>query len=242
MSFRNTYADADYAAGYATLGFPGTYALAYRDLPRILTRHVRGTRALDFGCGAGRSTRFLRGLGFDAVGVDISPEMIRLAREADPGGDYRLVGEAEVAWREGELDLVLCAFPFDNIPTLEAKVAILASLRARLASGGRIVNLVSSPEIYVHEWASFSTQAFPENRAARAGDVVRIINRAVDERTPTEDVLWTPEAWAETYRRAGLSVVATDRPLATTDDPGPWVNETRVPPWTVYVLAPYAAE
>lgn len=40
-----------------------------------------------------------------------------------------------------------------------------------------------------NEWPSFSTKAFPENRAARCGDIVRIINLAVDERMPTEDVL-----------------------------------------------------
>ncbi|MFI5110059.1 MAG: hypothetical protein ACHP9S_10750 [Terriglobales bacterium] len=29
---------------------------------------MTGTKALDFGCGAGRSTRFLRKLGFNATG------------------------------------------------------------------------------------------------------------------------------------------------------------------------------
>ena len=107
MGFRNTYEDANYAAAYAAMEFPGTYALAFRDLPEILARHVRGRRALDFGCGAGRSTRFLSRLGFDAVGVDISPEMIRLAREADPAGAYRLNRDGEVAGsQEGVFDVV----------------------------------------------------------------------------------------------------------------------------------------
>jgi len=237
MAFRNTYEDANYAAAYAAMEFPGTYALAFRDLPEIIARHVRGQRALDFGCGAGRSTRFLRRLGFDTVGVDISPEMIRLAREADPAGAYRLVVDGGVsAPRENVLDLILCAFPFDNIPTVEKKAEILGYLASRLAEDGRIVNLVSSPEIYIHEWASFSTKAFPENRAARCGEIVRIINLAVDHLRPTEDIFWPAEAWAETYQLAGLDVVATYQPLASLHEPGPWVNETRIPPWTIYVL------
>ena len=62
-TFRNVYEDAGRAEAYSRLEFPGTYFLAYRDLPALLGRHVGGRRALDFGCGAGRSTRFLRRLG-----------------------------------------------------------------------------------------------------------------------------------------------------------------------------------
>ena len=69
--FFNVYDDRARASAYAALEFPGTYYLAYRDLPTIIGEHVRGRKAVDFGCGAGRSTRFLRMLGFDAVGVDI---------------------------------------------------------------------------------------------------------------------------------------------------------------------------
>jgi predicted TPR repeat methyltransferase len=54
--------------------------LAYRDLPRIISEHVKGRKAIDFGCGAGRSTRFLRRIGFDVVGVDIAEDMIKKAR------------------------------------------------------------------------------------------------------------------------------------------------------------------
>ena len=86
MTFQNVYADATRAEAYSRLDFPGTYFLAFRDLPEILGRHVTGRRAVDFGCGAGRSTRFVRRLGFDAVGVDISEDMVRKAREIDPAG------------------------------------------------------------------------------------------------------------------------------------------------------------
>ena len=80
LSFPNVYNDARRADAYAALEFPGTYWLAFRDLPEIIARHVTGPVALDFGCGAGRSTRFLKRLGFDATGVDVSASMIEHAR------------------------------------------------------------------------------------------------------------------------------------------------------------------
>src|SRR5262245_17075043 len=144
--FANVYDDQARAAAYSTLEFPGTYYLAYRDLPEIIREHVRGRAALDFGCGTGRSTRFLRGLGFDVVAVDVSGPMLARARERDPQGDYRLVPEGDLSGLAADsFDLALSAFTFDNIPTLEKKVAILQGLKRLLRAEGRIVNLVSSP-------------------------------------------------------------------------------------------------
>ena len=82
----------------------------------------------------------------------------------------------------GAYDLVLSAFTFDNIPTMEKKIALLTSLKRLLKDGGRIVNLVSAPDIYLHEWASFSTKDFPANRSAQSGDKVLIVMLDVDDR------------------------------------------------------------
>jgi len=235
--FSNVYDDERRADAYAKLEFPGTYYLAYRDLPAIIAAHARGTRALDFGCGAGRSTRFLRTLGFDAVGVDISRAMVEKARELDPGGDYRVVPDGDLSvLPAGAYDLVLSAFTFDNIPTMEKKVALLRALGGLLHPDGRIVSLVSSPDIYVNEWASFTTRAFPENRTARSGDKVLIVMLDVEDSRPVEDIIWTDESYREVYDRAGLRLLETRRPLGRVDEPHRWVSETSVAPWVIYVL------
>ncbi len=63
---------------------------ALRDMP--FDRAMLGAFAdlasgpvLDLGCGPGRLTGQLRDLGLDIFGVDLSPEMVRLARAAHPG-------------------------------------------------------------------------------------------------------------------------------------------------------------
>ena len=256
--FENVYEDDERARSYAALEFPGTYALAFRDLPRLIAEHVGAehpgsgragsgragavrpgaeAHALDFGCGTGRSTRFLKELGLVTVGADISEAMLAQARARDPQGDYRLVPEDGLPGIERDAyDLVLSAFTFDNVPTGERKVALFRSLRSVLKPGGRILNLVSSPEIYRHEWASFSTKDFPENHTARSGERVRIVMLDVGDRRPVEDVLWSDEAWRDVYRRCGLEVLAVHRPLATGAEPQPWVSEMTVSPWAIWVL------
>jgi SAM-dependent methyltransferase len=235
--FLNVYDDRLRAESYDRLEFPGTYYLAYRDLPAIIDRHVRGRKAIDFGCGTGRSTRFLQKRGFDVVGVDVADEMLTLARKHDPGGEYRLVPDGDLAAFAPETyDLVLSVFTFDNIPTMEKKVRLFRSLGQLLNREGRIVSLVSSPEIYLNEWASFSTKDFPENRRAKSGDRVRIVMLDVEDVRPVEDILWMDQEYLETYRQAGLEPIDVQRPLGSESEPYDWVSETRTPPWVIYVL------
>ena len=237
MEFSNSYEDAKRAEAYAKLEFPGTYYLAYRDLPEIMFEHVKGRKAIDFGCGTGRSTRFLQKLGFDTIGIDIARDMVKKAKEIDPKGDYRLVKNGDLSqFKDGAYDLVLSVFTFDNIPTMEKKAKNFREIGRLLKSEGRIISLVSSPEIYTHEWASFSTMDFPENKHAKSGDKVKIIITASEDKRPVEDVVWTDEYYKRTYERAGLELVKTCKPLAKEDEPYQWVNETKIAPWVIYVL------
>ena len=240
-SFANVYDDPERAAAYATLDYPGTYGLAFRDLPEIIAKHVTGRRALDFGCGAGRSTRFLKRLGFDVVGVDIARHMVELAIEADPEGTYACVDNSRIPLEPGSLDLVLCAFSFDNIPGSQ-RSGILSDLGRLLRPAGRIILLGSTPEIYWHEWASFTTAAFPENRQARSGEPVRIVMKDVADSRPVIDLLWRHEDYLSQFAAARLDVLDIVRPLGRAEEPYAWISETSVPPWVIYVLAPGAAE
>jgi SAM-dependent methyltransferase len=236
MPFTNAYADPQRAAIYATLQFHRTYHLAYRDLPPLLAQHVTGRRAIDFGCGAGRSTRFLRQLGFEVIGVDISGEMLAKAHEIDADGDYRLIPDSGLSALDlPAADVVLSAFTFDNIPAHQ-KLAILRGLVALLGPRGRLVNLVSTPDIYVHEWASFTTRDYPQNRYAKSGDPVLIINTDAGDTRPVEDLVCSDQDYRRLYADAGLEALETCRPLATGREPYPWVNETRIAPWCLYVL------
>lgn len=239
MEFQNTYEDACRAAAYDELEYGGTYHLAFRDLPAILRAHTVGNRAVDFGCGTGRSTRLLQLLGFRTVGVDISEEMVAIARTRDPDGDYRVISDGDFSSiPKGSVDLVLSAFTFDNIPGRARKVRLFRGLRRLLSPRGRLVSIVSTSEIYTHEWVTFSTRDYPDNAAARCGDVVRIVTTQYSDSRPVDDILWPDTDYRAVYREAGLEIERFERPLARGDEGIDWISETRVSPWAVYVLRP----
>jgi len=237
VPFVNVYEDAQRAEAYSKLEFPGTYYLAYRDLPSIIAEHITGLSALDFGCGAGRSTRFLRQLGFQAIGIDISANMIQLARNADPNGEYLLVENGDFsALESSRFDLVLSAFAFDNIPDPGHRGELLRGLRRLLNDNGRIVLLGSTPDIYTHEWASFTTKDYPENRSATSGETVRIVMKDVADRRPVEDLVWFHEDYMNLFAACQLDLVGHYTPLGRNDEPYGWVSETSIAPWVIYVV------
>jgi len=236
MNFLNSYENETRAKAYATLEFHNDYYLAFRDLPDIFRKYVKGKKALDFGCGTGRSTRFLKKHDFSSIGIDISTEMIRIAKTLDPIGEYYLVKNGDYSqFPPGSFNLILSTFTFDNIPQ-EKKEALLSNLINLLHKDGTLINLVSSPEMYTNEWASFTTKGFPENKHAKTGDIVKIITTEFADKQPCNDIFCSEVDYKKIYLKAGLQIIFTAKPLATGEEPYSWVNETTIAPWTIYIL------
>ena len=237
MDFKNSWDNLVRAESYSKLEYPNTYYLAYRDIPDIIFRHVKGNKAVDFGCGAGRSTRFLKKLGFHVIGIDISQDMLNIARELDRQGDYQLVNNAQYSHLgNGSFDLVQSIFTFDNIPGWENRTQILASLRDLLNPTGRIICLDSTPELYKNEWASFTTKDFPSNWKAKTGDIVYDIMNDVEDKRPVEDIFWAEEDYKKLFEMSGLEIEIAYKPLGRKDEPFNWIMETEIAPWVIYVI------
>ncbi len=237
MNFENAYNNQVRAESYSRLEFPNTYYLAYRDLPVIIKTHTKGKKAVDFGCGTGRSTRFLSNLGFDTIGIDISQSMIDKAFEAEPTGDYRLVSDENYKHLGNNMyDLVLSVFTFDNIPGFDRRTRIIRGLSELLKKSGTMILLDSTEDLYRNEWASFSTHIFPENQKAGSGSIVKVLMNDVEDKRPVEDVLWTEEDYKENFRLAGLKLEQIYKPLGREDEPYEWKMEREIAPWAIYVV------
>jgi SAM-dependent methyltransferase len=90
---------------------------------RALLPPVAGRRVLDAGCGAGRTSAWLVEQGAEVVGIDASPEMLRLARERVPVASFTLADLAEpLAFEDGSFDVAVAGLVMhylrDWAPTL----------------------------------------------------------------------------------------------------------------------------
>lgn len=107
-----------------------------------------GARILDAGCGFGRTVGVLREMGFDAVGVDISPAVIAEAEQRNPGPAY-LVHDLtrplpdEVA----RFDAIVNVYSsFGYGATVEDDAAVLRTWHDALKPGGALVMELSDIE------------------------------------------------------------------------------------------------
>lgn len=224
-----------HAETYNKLEIADTYYLAFRDIPRIVRERLKGVQTLDYGCGSGRSTRFLKDLGLAAIGADISDSMVQQAKKNDPDGEYHTIKSGELPLLEDEsLDLVFNGFVFDSVASKTTMMKICRETRRVLKDSGIMIVITSTPELYTVDTASFKCD-FPENHAAQSGDKVKCIIRGNPE-IEVWDYQWKREDYREVFEVTGLEVVEAIEAKADGNEPLEWVSEKQVAPWTVYVL------
>jgi SAM-dependent methyltransferase len=95
-------------------------------------------RVADLGCGPGHVTAHLAGLGLTAFGVDASPTMIELARQAHPGLRFEVGSMAALEIAGGTLGGVLARWSIIHTPPPEVP-AVLAEFHRVLAPGGHLL-------------------------------------------------------------------------------------------------------
>lgn len=82
-----------------------------------------GTRLLDVAAGPGGLTQEAARRGAIAVGTDIAPAMIELARKLHPGLDFRESSADVLPFTDGSFDAVACAFGMGHFPEPERVIA-----------------------------------------------------------------------------------------------------------------------
>lgn len=99
---------ADYLVGSAlALPAQGLIRVMRGSYPRLSGVPQSGA-ALDVGCGEGRNVRFLEGLGFSAVGLEISQELVADLRSRSSGRADFVVGHSgEIPFPDQSFDLLV---------------------------------------------------------------------------------------------------------------------------------------
>ncbi|MGH1523844.1 class I SAM-dependent methyltransferase [Leifsonia sp. L25] len=92
----------------------------------------------DIGCGPGRVSGFLAGIGVEVRGVDLSPGMIDVARRGHPGIPFEVASMAALPFRDGELAGALAWYSIIHIPQ-DRQDAVFAEFARVIRPGGRLL-------------------------------------------------------------------------------------------------------
>ncbi|GII28398.1 class I SAM-dependent methyltransferase [Planotetraspora mira] len=103
-----------------------------------LVRAAGAGLVAELGCGPGYVTAHLRDLGLDAFGVDLSPVMIGLAREAYPGLRFEVGSMDALDLADGELGGIVSWYSIIHTPPQELP-PYFAEFRRVLAPDGHIL-------------------------------------------------------------------------------------------------------
>ena len=174
---------------------------------------IRGARVLDFACGDGFYTRLLKQAGaYSAVGVDVSREMILLAKENErkhPLGCQYIQSDAAAYQHDEPVDLVLAAYLLNYAQTREDLVGFCRTCWNSLKPGGRFVGVNDNPFIPSEGPLSYLTYGFDrgfQTFPPREGDVIQYTFPSPDGTSfGFKNYFHKPTTYEQAFREAGYS-------------------------------------
>lgn len=230
---------------YAKLPLEGagtTGYLAFRDVLKLLCKYIKmpellSLNTLDYGCGVGRSSRFLKTcLGFKQVlGVDVSAKMIEIARQIDPHGDYQLIESAQIPLAENTMDFVFSSFVVVEVATQEEIAAIFREIQRVLKVGGIFMLITTSENFFNPEyhWLSYKFH-HPKQHNLKSGSLAQF--EVVSYNLTLKDYYWTKEDIMNIAQSAALTLVESHQPLGCSQDGISWKSETLASPYTLFIF------
>ncbi len=192
------------------------------EMPSLLrlAGEVRGLRVLDLACGDGFYSRQLAAAGAaEVVGVDISPAMLALAREAPPVPGRRiqyLCADVAELPELGQFDLVLAAYLLHYAPDTDTLAAMCSNIHRSLAEHGRLVALTENPAQPAEPAGGYVAYGFSKRCEQPLADGSRIRYQMLAGREVFAfDVHWfRQDTYERCLRDAGFQRLRWGRPAA----------------------------
>jgi len=212
----------------------GTGFLAFRDLGTIIKKYIKGSKALDFGCGAGRSSRFLKELGLSVIGADISFDMIETARNISNDIDYLLIEKDCFKNLGDQFDLIFVSFVLMELSSKKEIKILIKKLSRLLAENGKIILVVASDDLYNGDWLSIDTKC-GANMAKNSGEIVSVYLK--DYGITINDYMWKESDCEECFKQSNMLILEKIKPLGHFNDERNWIDEYIKAPFVIYILS-----
>lgn len=130
------------------------YQRAILGLFAELVERAGGGPVADVGCGPGRLTGYLSGLGLDVFGIDLSPAMVEVARRDHPALRFDVGSMTDLELDDGSVGGLLTWFSLIHVPDDEVPT-VFAHFRRVLRPGGMLLLA-----FYVGDESRLKTQGY----------------------------------------------------------------------------------
>lgn len=227
----------DYTAAslrYALRPMGGTDLLAFREVAAFLQQTTTIGKALDVGCGTGRSTRFLSACGLNPVGLDVSESMVSLARQCSGEEQYYFYkAGTKFPFPNGTFDLIFSSWVLLELSTRRELRHLVAEAGRVLRPHGLAIFVSNTSDFYRGQWISAEVH-YPENACPlRSGQ--RVKARLVPEDIIVNDTYWDDLDYRRVFSYAGLQATHALYPFGSVGDGIDWKDEIRLAPYVVYI-------
>lgn len=205
--------------------------LAYRDIPALIKKFVKGKKALDHGAGTGASSAFLQEIGLEVTGTDISSKMLEQAQINFPDISFFHINNLS---KLCEFDLVFSSFVLFELSSKNDIFSYLKKTSDFLKDQGIFIGITGSEQLHsiFRKWFSFDTK-FKENHKLISGSLVKLALKS----PPMEfyDYYWKESDYIECLKKANFEIIQICHPVGLPNDIYPWEDELSYAPFTIFV-------
>jgi SAM-dependent methyltransferase len=256
----STYHRVDFthqsAAEYAKIELVGTYLFAAQVVwEKLLPLRGEIGCLVDFGCGAGKSTRAAARCvraGGSAIGVDISAEMVAQAAALTKAAKadhpdvrfiYKQIGSRDgrevIPLEDGTADAAVTTWVLQEMQTEDQLADAVGEIGRVTRRGGWFAAVCNNDANTCEDYTAFTYAPFPENRTRRDNFVKS--RSTVSDIVWEKDRFWSREILAGCIERAGFRIRSIEYPLADPaappfpgDPARPWKDELTFSPMMLF--------
>lgn len=224
---------------YATLelGLNTRQGVAYAGVKEMVDKYCpQAKKAIDYGCGPGRSTRFLKEAGLEeVVGVDINQEMLTKAAQREvPGTTYLQIESGALPFKDGTFDLAFSGIAILEISNSGEAHKVIGELSRVVRDQGIVIILTCTKEGHITESDSFEPLLTEKQKdKLKNGDPVP--TRVKETGQEFTDYYWSQEFLTSALQEAGLTVAEVKPTGIVLDQTKDTMESNEKPPYVIYV-------
>lgn len=126
--------------------FSRTRQSFWSEMEKVFDYVKPNSKILDFGCGNGRAFPYIQKRGGRYFGVDISENLIEIARQKHPKANLQVINGINLPFEENFFDAVYSIAVFHNIPSKKLRSQILQEIKRILKPNGFLILTVWQPK------------------------------------------------------------------------------------------------